>query len=370
MEEVAQQFSWQELLIAVGIFFLFLVFRKLFTTYVFKMIVSLSRKIPTDLITNILLAFERPMRSFMVFIGLFIAFVYFPLPDTYQAIFTQIFRSIIIVHVAWGLFNLASSSSSILTSVGKRFDVAEDDILMPFVSKLIRFAIVAMGLSIVLSEWGFEVGGFVAGLGLGGLAFALAAQESLGNFFGGVVIITEKPFAVGDWISTPSVEGIVEDINFRSTLVRTFSDSLITVPNSTLSNEPIENWSQMGKRRVSFNLGVEYGTPVARLRSLMTKLDTYLRNHEDVDQELIMVKFSEFQDSSLEILVYYFTKPTGWVDHLNIKESINIAIIHMLEEEDVKIAFPTSTLHVENDDEIAFLNDLEKNTQQSKENDE
>ncbi|WP_280769156.1 mechanosensitive ion channel family protein [Salipaludibacillus daqingensis] len=339
--------TWQEAMIATGIFFLFLVFRKIFTTYVFKTILYFSRKAPTELVTNILLAFEKPLRSFFVVIGFYVVFLYLPFPERFDDTAYHIFRTLLIVHIGWGLFHLSASSSVIFTKVGERLDIQFDEIVVPFLSKLIRFALVAMVLSIIASEWDYNVSGFVAGLGLGGLAFALAAQDSISNFFGGVIIITEKPFTLGDWVSTPSVEGFVEDISFRSTKIRTFADSLVVVPNSTLANEPVENWTKMGKRQISFNLGVLYSTPRNKIQTCVERIDEMLRKRDDIDQELIIVRFSEFNDSSLDIFLYFFTKSTIWVEYMEVKQDVNLQIMNILEEEGVSIAYPTRSIHLE-----------------------
>lgn len=346
VEELQRVFTWIDFGIAVGIFLLFLIFRKIFTKYLFKFIIAMSKKMPIETLTHVLLAFERPLRSFFIFIGLFFAINYFPLDESFEQFAVRVFRTLVIFHVAWGLFNLTSENSRIFTQVGKKLNIQFDDILLPFVSKLIRFALVVMAVSIIASEWDYQVAGFVAGLGLGGLAFALAAQESLSNFFGGVVIITEKPFKLGDWIQTPSVEGFVEDISFRSTKIRTFADSVIVVPNSTLSNEPIENWTQMGKRLITFNISLEYGTPAYKIKACVEKLEAELHANEGVDKELIIVKFNAFNESSLDIFLYFFTKPTGWIAHLKVKEDINFRILEILEDENVSVAFPTRTLHL------------------------
>ncbi|PYZ93325.1 mechanosensitive ion channel protein [Salipaludibacillus keqinensis] len=340
-------FTWGELLIALGIFLLFLVFRKIFTTYVFKLILSVANKAPTHVVTNVLLAFERPLRSFFVVLGIYAAFVYLPFPHTYDVSVMRILQSLIIFHIAWGLFNLSASSSALFTRVGKKLEIEVDQILLPFLSKLIRFAIVVMSLSIIADLWGYNVNGFVAGLGIGGLAFALAAQDSISNFIGGVIIITEKPFTLGDWIETPSVNGFVEDITFRSTKIRTFSDSLVVVPNSTLSNEPIENWSKMGKRQISFNLGVEYLTPRKKMDTCVARIEGMLRERDDIDQELIIVRFSEFNESSLDIFLYFFTKSTLWTEYMEIKQEVNLEIMSILEEEGVSIAYPTRRIHMD-----------------------
>ncbi|RKL68846.1 mechanosensitive ion channel protein [Salipaludibacillus neizhouensis] len=341
--------TWQEISIAIGIFFLFLLFRKLFTTYIFKLILAFSKKAPTDILTSGLLAFERPLRSFFVAIGLFTAFYYLPTPETFDVTIYRIFRTLIIGHIAWGIYNISASSSTIFTRVGTRLDIKFDQIVLPFLSKLIRFAVIAMAISIIADVWDFNVDGFVAGLGLGGLAFALAAQESLGNFFGGVIIITEKPFTLGDWISTPTVEGIVEDINFRSTSIRTFADTIIVIPNSTLANEAIQNWSSMRKRQVSFDLGIKYSTPRNKVKRCTERIDNLLKVRDDIDQETIIVRFNEFNDSSLDIMIYFFTKTTAWLEHMEVKENINLEIMAILEDEGVSVAFPSRSIYMESE---------------------
>ncbi|WP_307323114.1 mechanosensitive ion channel family protein [Evansella vedderi] len=341
-------FDWRDLGIAVGIVIIFHVFRKIFTTYIFRLVLRFSRKAPTDIVSNVLLAFENPLRLFFTMIGFYVAIVYLPMPEQVDDFMNElVLRSFIIVLVAWGLFNLSGTTSSVFVKIGRRLNVEVDDILLPFVSKLLRFAIIAMALSIIADVWGYNVSGFVAGLGLGGLAFALAAQDSISNFFGGVVIITEKPFSIGDWIATPSVEGTVEDITFRSTKIRTFSQALVTVPNSTLANEPIKNWTQMGKRQITFNLGVMYSTPKDKLERCARRIDEMLRNHEEVHQELIMVRFDKFNNSSLDIFIYFFTETTQWVKFLEVKEDINFRIMTILEEEGVSVAFPSRSIYME-----------------------
>ncbi|WP_096189304.1 mechanosensitive ion channel family protein [Evansella halocellulosilytica] len=343
----AMPFTWKQVGYAVVIIIIFLGFRKIFTNYLFKMVLRFSKKAPTDIITNILLAFEKPLRVFFVIIGFYFALLYLPLSEAFNEPMIKMFRSVIVILMGWGLFNLAASSSTVFTKVGERLDIELDDILLPFLSKLVRFAVVAMAIAMIADVWDYNVSGFIAGLGLGGLAFALAAQDSLSNFFGGVVIITEKPFTIGDWISTPSVEGIVEDITFRSTKIRTFADTLITVPNSTLANESIQNHSRMGKRQITYNLGVTYSTPREKVEACVQRIDQMLRQHEEVDQELIMVRFTEFNSSSLDIFLYFFTKTTEWAEHLEVKEDINLKVMKILEEEGVSIAFPSRSVYLE-----------------------
>ncbi len=241
--------------------------------------------------------------------------------------------------------------------ISDKINVEIDQILIPFLSKAVRFIIIAISISVIAQEFNYEVGGFVAGLGLGG-----AAQEVIKNLFGGVVIITEKPFSLGEWIQTPSVEGIVEDINFRSTIVRTFADSLITIPNSTLSNEPITNWSDMGKRQVFFTLGVEYNTSKEQLELVIQKIRDYLENNEEIHPETIFVRFSEYNDSSLDILLYFFTNTILWGEYLAVREEVNFKIMEILEEADVSVAFPSRSLYFDRES-VQYIKNSQENNQ-------
>jgi MscS family membrane protein len=167
------------------------------------------------------------------------------------------------------------------------------------------------------------------------------------------VIITEKPFTIGDWIKTPSVEGVVEDITFRSTKIRTFAQAVVTVPNATLSNEPIINWAKMGKRQIAFHLNLNYNTPKEKLETVVARIKKMLTEHEEIHNETILVNFDGFYESSLNIYLYFFTNTTVFADYLDVKENINFEIMDILEEEGVEFAFPTRTLIVEQDGKLS-----------------
>ncbi|MDQ0217896.1 mechanosensitive ion channel family protein [Peribacillus cavernae] len=341
--------GWLHLGISVGVFALFIGLRKVFTTYVFKFFLRFAERRNINTAANIMLALEKPFRWLIVLIGIFIALHYFPFEPISDTTEKKLFRSTFIVLASWSLMNLSSIATLLFPKIIKKLDMDVDQIIMPFITKIINVIIFALAVSIIAEEWGFNVNGFVAGLGLGGLAFALAAKETLSNLFGGIVIVTEKPFTIGDWIKTPSVEGTVEDITFRSTKIRTFAQALVTVPNSTLSNEPIINWSKMGKRQIAFHLGLSYDTPKKKLEQVITRIEDMLIRHDQIHPDTILVKFDQFNDSSLDVYLYFFTNLTDFAGHLNIKEDINFQIMEILEEENVSIAFPTRTLIVQSD---------------------
>ncbi|WP_458415027.1 mechanosensitive ion channel family protein [Schinkia sp. CFF1] len=334
----------KDLSLSVGILFLFLLLRKVFTKYIFHLILKLTHKTPTDLFTHIWLSFEHPMRWLFVIIGIYVASDVFPYFERSHPLFVNILRASVIILITWGVYNVASASSIALMKLNNKLNVEIDEILIPFLSKTIRFVIIAISFSMVAQVFGYNVNSLVAGLGIGGVAVALAAKDALGNLFGGLIIITEKPFSIGDWILTPTVEGTVEDITFRSTKVRTFAQALVTVPNATLANEAITNWSKMGKRRITFQLGVDYDTPKEKLENTITKIEAMLKTHPDIHPDTIFVTFDNYNINSLDIFLYFFTKTTVWAEYLQVKQDINFKIMEILEAEGVSVATPTRTL--------------------------
>ncbi len=337
----------QNLGISIGILLLFLLVRKIFLKYILKFVQKLSKKARTPFFTHTFNSIEQPIGFLFIVLGLYVALRYFPYLDQSGPLVIKIFRSLIIITISWGLYNFSSASSVLFEKIRDRFDINMDQILIPFLSKGLRFIIIAITFSIIAQEFNYDVNGFVAGLGLGGLAFALAAKDAIANFFGGIVIIMERPFSIGDWIQTTDVEGTVEDITFRSTRVREFTQALVTIPNATLANAVITNWSKMGKRRVTFHLGVQHNTPKQKIEEIVKKVDAFIRNHPGVHEETIFVKFDQFDMNSLDIFIYFFTKSTVWGEFLDIKEEINFKILEVLEEEGVSLAYPTSTLVVD-----------------------
>ncbi|MGI6097247.1 MAG: mechanosensitive ion channel family protein [Dethiobacteria bacterium] len=333
--------------IAPLIFLAFLLLRRIFARFVFKTLLKIARGTKTDLDTNILLAFERPLQTFFIVIGIYFALLYLPLTPAQDAAALTLMRTSLIILLAWGFYNFSGTSSVLFSELEKKLHIELDSILISFASKILKFIIVFLAFGMIADEWGYPIGGFIAGLGIGGLAFALAAQDTIANIFGGIVIILDKPFSIGDWIYSGDVEGTVEDISFRSTKIRTFAQAVVTVPNSKLANQPITNWTRMGKRRISFSLKISYKTPLEKLKKCVQEIRRMIETHPDIHKETIFVRFNEFADSSLDIFLYFFTKTTKWGEFLRTKEEINYKIMEILEREGVSVAFPSRSIYFE-----------------------
>jgi MscS family membrane protein len=334
--------------IALIIFSIFWLLRKYFTQIILRYLSKILEKTKIKLDEYLALSLEKPLRIFFVALGIYLALIYLPLSSKNDLLLIRIFRSLLIVLVSLCFCNLTGNYIALSEELEKWFNIHIDKILIPFFSNIIKVVVIALALSIILQEWDYDINGFIAGLGLGGLAFALAAQNTLANIFGGIVIITDKPFSIGDWINTPSVEGTVEDINFRSTKVRTFAQAIVTVPNSTLANEAITNWSRMGKRRITFHLGVTYDTTKPRLEKCLSEIRMMLFNHPGINKDTIVVRFDSFGDSSLDILMYFFTETTNWDEYLEVKEDVNFRIMEILNKEKIAVAFPSTSVYFEN----------------------
>jgi MscS family membrane protein len=332
---------------AVVIFIFFLLLKKAFIKYIFNIFHKLSKKTKTKLDDEILNCFYNPLKSFFVILGIYLSLNYLPLPIEFNIYLNIFFRVSIILLTMWGLINFTEKSPYLIKDLENHIDLNFDKILAPFISRTMKLVIVSLAIILIISEFGYNITGFITGLGLGGLAFALAARDTAANLFGGLVIIFDKPFSIGDWIFTPSVEGTVEDISFRSTRVRTFANSVVVVPNSVLTNEPITNWSRMGKRRVTFNIGLVYSTPKEILQNIIRRINNMLIKHPEIHNDTIFVKFDNYGDSSLNIFLYFFTNTTNWGEFLAVKEDVNFKIMDIIKEEGGSFAFPSQSLYIE-----------------------
>lgn len=289
-----------------------------------------------------------PLKALLACSGIYLAVMNLHPNVGISAFLLKIYRITIIVILTWILLRLCDCASDSFFRIGKseESNVALNKTLMTFLKKVVKVLIFAISGIAILSETGTNVTTIITGLGLGGLTFALAAQDTAQNLFGGLVILLDKPFAVDDWISTSSIEGIVEDINFRSTRIRTFPNSLVVVPNSALVSSPITNWSKMDKRRASFSIGLTYDTPKETLERCVARITEMVNANPEIISDDTVVRFNSFQDSSLEISLVFFTAPTSFADFQRVKEQVNYGIMQIVEEEGASFAYPTQTLYI------------------------
>ena len=268
--------------------------------------------------------------------------------------------------VVWFLFRVVDVAVEYLGRLAKRTQSKLDDQLVPLIRKALKVTIGVVCGVWVVQLLGYSVSSLLAGLGIGGLAVALALQDSLANFFGSVFIFLDRPFAVGDTVKIGDVTGTVEQIGFRSTRIRTWPATLVSIPNKTVAESVVDNWSKMPKRRVFQTVGVTYETTADQMQQAVAAIRRILESDEGVDQEFIVVRFSDFGASSLDITVYYFTKAIAYADHLAMKERVNLAIMRAVEQLGLSIAFPTRTVYFEGDVARALAGRAETNRPEAK----
>jgi MscS family membrane protein len=203
-----------------------------------------------------------------------------------------------------------------------------------------------------LQNLGINVSAFIASLGLGGLAFALAAKDTAANLFGGFAILTDNMFKIGDWIKVGSAEGIVEDIGMRTTKIRAFDKRLIVMPNATIANSAVDNFSRRDRRRIVMRIGLVYSTTPAIMNKILQEIREMLKNHPMIHDDPLFVYFDEFDDSSLSLFFYLFTKTADWEKYLQIREDINLKIMDIVEKNGTDFAFPSQSIYFENELEV------------------
>ncbi len=252
------------------------------------------------------------------------------------------------VIVVWTAYRLVDVVAAYLDDLASGQDDSLRGQFLPLIKQALRIFTLIVGTLTILATLEVDVIGLLAGLGIGGIAIALAAQDSVGNLIGTFSILADRPFKVGDWIIIGNkVDGFVEEIGFRSTKVRTWPKTLMSIPNKTIATEIIDNWSCMPKRRVRMNVGVTYSTAPEDMEQLLAQIREILKQDKEVDQDFYLVRFTDFGTHSLDILLYYFTVPITWDAHLAVRERINLKIIQTVKQLGLSLALPTRHLHIE-----------------------
>lgn len=221
-----------------------------------------------------------------------------------------------------------------------------DDQLVPIVRKTAKVILICVGGVMLLQNLGYSVGSLLAGLGIGTAAIAFASKDTIANFFGSLVVFIDRPFQIGDWVEIGDVEGTVETIDIRTTRIRTFANSLITVPNAQMTVSAIQNWSRMQKRRIKLDVGVTYDTTPEQLRAAVAAIRGIIEGDERFHHDFYLVNFHALGESSLVIFCYFFTRTTHWAEYMQVREDFLLEVMVKLRALGVEIAFPTRTVHV------------------------
>jgi MscS family membrane protein len=339
------------LLLATLIFICVLLLRKLFARVILKKLKNIAASSQTVLDDKILVVLEAPLKFLFIVVGFNLAIIPLNFSSEINATITPIIRTLLIFTIFWAIHRCVEPFSFFIDKLTLAFGTELTSALKQFFIKGLKIFIALIGLTAILNEWGINVIGLLASLSLAGAAIALAAKETLTNIFSTLTIILDKMFKPGDWIQTPDVEGVVEEIGSRATKIRTFSKGLVTIPNGTLVNSAVANWSEMTQRRIKMRIGLEYRTSREQIDHIIQRLKNYLQKNPDVETDaskvVTLVYLVEFNTSSIDILLYYFTKTTNWQEWMRIREENMLEFMHIIEEEGASFAFPSQQIYVE-----------------------
>jgi MscS family membrane protein len=335
------------IVVALLIIVAFLVVRRLLARFLVGRLMAFAKRTQFRLDDEIVKALEDPLTLIPVVVGVFIAAEYLSLSGQFETVSERVVRSLVAYLIFWILVRLVRPLSFLLGKLEEVFSRAIVDWLV----RIIRVSLILIGGATILEIWGIKVGPILAGLGLFGVAVALGAQDLFKNLISGLLIIAERRFAPGDWVCVDGiVEGTVETIGFRSTLIRRFDKAPVYVPNAKLSDNAVTNFSAMTHRRIYWMIGVEYRTSVEQLREIRDGIEQYILNSDDFakpPEVATFVRIDRFNDSSIDIMLYCFTKTTVWGEWLAIKEELAYRIKEIVETAGTSFAFPSQSVYVE-----------------------
>ncbi|MEM1206681.1 MAG: mechanosensitive ion channel family protein [Acidobacteriota bacterium] len=247
----------------------------------------------------------------------------------------------------WAAYRMVDILAAVLALRAERTANRSDDLLVPLVRTALKIAVAAVGFVFIADNLDVEITSLVAGLGLGGLAFALAAQDTVKNLFGSLTVILDKPFAVGDWVVIGDVEGTITELGFRSTRIRTFYNSMVTLPNSHLISAAVDNYGERQYRRWKTYLGLTYGTPADKVDAFCEGVRELIRQHPYSRKDAFEVHLNRFSASSIDILVYMFFDCPDWSVELQSRHRLALDIMRLAQDLGVEFAFPTQTLFLQ-----------------------
>ena len=334
-----------QILIGIGIFLIFLVFRGLISKLIIKKLEIISKRTTNKLDDTFVQSLIGPARFLPIVLGFFIASYYMTFSTEGREVVDTINRTLITILIFWVIHQIIEPISYILSGLDKLLTRE----LIGWIIKSLKILIFILGLAAVLELWGIKIGPIIAGLGLFGVAVALGAQDLFKNLISGILVLVEKRFKIGDWIAVDGIiEGTVEKIGFRSTTIRKFDKSLAIIPNFQFAENAVINVSQTTNWIVSWVINLQYDTTVDQLKKIRNEIEDYIKKNEDYKPELgYAVRIDKFADSSIDMYIRCFTKTSEWEEWLAVKERLAIEIKQIVENNKAAFAFPSQSIYVE-----------------------
>ncbi len=339
-----------QLIIGLLIILLFYVLRSFFAKFIINRLHKIVKRTKTDIDDAVIQVIEGPLKFLPVVIGFFIATSYIDFSDDIINLIEKINRTLITIFIFWLLHQLIVPFSFFI----KRFEGKLTTALVDWTLRSLKILVIILGIIAVLELWGIKVGPIIAGLGLFGVAVALGAQDLFKNLISGILIITERRFTIGDVIKVSGeAEGIVEQIGFRSTLIRQFDSNLVMVPNFKFSEQSVTNFTRRKHRRIRWLIGLEYKTSILQMKNIRNQIKEFILKDNDFANDgtnyfrSCYVRIDSFSDSSIDMLVQCFVDDIDWDKFLEVKEKLAIKIKEIVEINSASFAFPSQSLYLE-----------------------
>ncbi len=373
--KIFEGFTLFHLLVILGVLFVIFLIRWILVGIFVKWLEKKSKKTETELDDYIIDAIKVPIGWIVIALGLFLSyqlifknafgnivggkFESIIPPEASEFVFSIVF-SLVILFVSWLLWRLVNNLSKFFAKKAEETESKLDDQIVPIARKLFKFLIISIALGMILSTFGVNVTGILASLGVLGFAFAIAAQDTIGNMFGSATLFGSKPFQIGDFIKVGDVEGIVEEIGIRTTKIRKFDRHSVIIPNINLAKGVIENVSSRGNMfRVREKIGVTYSSSPDQMELLVESIRDIIHKHEKTNKDAVSVYFINYADSSLEILIQFFFEVETFAEYLQEKHVFLLNVMRLVNDMGLEFAFPSMTLY-------KYENDMSKDTEDKK----
>jgi len=337
--------NFTEIFIAISIFFLFLILRGLIAKFLLKRIENYVTKTSNKFDDALVKASEGPIKFLPIVLGFFVATSYMDFEGKTLVFIDNLNRSLITILIFWLIHQIVEPVTYLIKKVEELF--SKD--LLNWIIKANKILIIFFGIAATLEIWGIKIAPIIAGLGLFGVAVALGAQDLFKNLISGILVLVEKRFKIGDWIYVEDIiEGIVERIGFRSTVVRKFDKSIATIPNSSFAENAVINISETTHWIISWTITLQYNTTVEQLKKIRDEIEKYITTHKDYKISLgHAVRVDKFSDSSIDMYIRCFTVTNDWDEWLKVKERLAIEIKQIVEKNKASFAFPSQSIYIE-----------------------
>ena len=334
-----------QIIIGIIIFFIFLVFRGLISKLIIKKLEIISKRTTNKLDDTFVKSMVGPARFLPIVLGVFFASYYMSFSEETRNFVDNINRTLITILIFWIIHQIIEPVSYILSGLDKILTRE----LIGWIIKSLKILIFILGAAAVLELWGIKIGPIIAGLGLFGVAVALGAQDLFKNLISGILVLVEKRFKMGDWIRVDGIiEGVVERIGFRSTVVRKFDKSLAIIPNFQFAENAVINVSQTTNWLISWIITLQYDTTIDQLKTIRNQIEDHINESDDFNQSIgVAVRVDKFSDSSIDMYVRCFSKTDSWNEWLSVKERLALGIKEIVEKNGASFAFPSQSIYVE-----------------------